>query len=160
MASIQFQLTASRERMDVNPCNAVAVAIAGDCRADRHKIRGWYGLVRAWTVTESESRALLHHASGERRREQVTTIEGLSVDATASSSATGSNSMYPAAAIANRADYERDSAITKKPKPTDADIDQAMRGNIRCCGTYDDIRRAIHRAAEIAAQGKSAGGAL
>jgi aerobic-type carbon monoxide dehydrogenase small subunit (CoxS/CutS family) len=35
-----------------------------------------------------------------------------------------------------------------------------MRGNICRCGTYDDIRRAIHRAAEIGAQNKSAGGAL
>jgi isoquinoline 1-oxidoreductase subunit alpha len=34
------------------------------------------------------------------------------------------------------------------PKPTDADIDRAMARNICRCGTYDRIRRAIHRAAE------------
>ena len=34
-------------------------------------------------------------------------------------------------------------------KPTDADIDRAMRGNICRCGTYSDIRKAIHRAAEL-----------
>jgi isoquinoline 1-oxidoreductase subunit alpha len=32
--------------------------------------------------------------------------------------------------------------------PTDADIDAAMRGNICRCGTYNRIRRAIHRAAK------------
>ncbi|MBI4500210.1 MAG: (2Fe-2S)-binding protein [Gemmatimonadetes bacterium] len=32
--------------------------------------------------------------------------------------------------------------------PTDADIDEAMRGNICRCGTYNRIRRAIHRAAK------------
>ncbi|MBP8231494.1 MAG: (2Fe-2S)-binding protein [Rhizorhabdus sp.] len=33
------------------------------------------------------------------------------------------------------------------PKPTDADIDSAMSGNICRCGTYDRIRAAIKRAA-------------
>ena len=37
--------------------------------------------------------------------------------------------------------------LAKKPKPTDADIDAAMTGNICRCGTYQRIRRAIHRAA-------------
>ena len=32
-------------------------------------------------------------------------------------------------------------------KPTDTDIDDAMTGNICRCGTYQRIRRAIHRAA-------------
>ena len=32
-------------------------------------------------------------------------------------------------------------------KPTDADIDEAMDGNICRCGTYQRIRKAIHRAA-------------
>jgi aerobic-type carbon monoxide dehydrogenase small subunit (CoxS/CutS family) len=40
-----------------------------------------------------------------------------------------------------------------KPEPTDADIDAAMAGNLCRCGTYDRIRRAIHRAAEGAANG-------
>ncbi len=33
------------------------------------------------------------------------------------------------------------------PKPTDADIDAAMAGNICRCGTYPRIRKAIHQAA-------------
>jgi isoquinoline 1-oxidoreductase alpha subunit len=39
--------------------------------------------------------------------------------------------------------------LAKKARPTDADIDEVMRGNICRCGTYQDIRHAIHRAAEI-----------
>jgi aerobic-type carbon monoxide dehydrogenase small subunit (CoxS/CutS family) len=39
--------------------------------------------------------------------------------------------------------------LTKKPNPTDADIDDFMSGNICRCGTYQRIRKAIHRAAEI-----------
>ena len=41
--------------------------------------------------------------------------------------------------------------LTRTPKPTDADIDQAMTGNICRCATYLRIRQAIHRAADLAA---------
>ena len=37
--------------------------------------------------------------------------------------------------------------LATNPKPTDADIDRAMAGNLCRCGTYLRIRRAIHRAA-------------
>lgn len=38
--------------------------------------------------------------------------------------------------------------LNKKPKPTDADIDAAMNGNLCRCGTYPRIRKAIHAAAK------------
>jgi isoquinoline 1-oxidoreductase alpha subunit len=37
--------------------------------------------------------------------------------------------------------------LKQTPRPTDADIDAAMSGNICRCGTYTRIRAAIHRAA-------------
>jgi isoquinoline 1-oxidoreductase alpha subunit len=37
--------------------------------------------------------------------------------------------------------------LNDKLKPTDADIDAAMSGNVCRCGTYPRIRAAIHRAA-------------
>jgi aerobic-type carbon monoxide dehydrogenase small subunit (CoxS/CutS family) len=40
--------------------------------------------------------------------------------------------------------------LERTPKPTDADIDDAMSGNLCRCGTYNRIRAAIHRAAEEA----------
>jgi aerobic-type carbon monoxide dehydrogenase small subunit (CoxS/CutS family) len=42
--------------------------------------------------------------------------------------------------------------LAKVAKPTDADIDNAMSGNICRCGTYQRIRAGIHRAAELAAK--------
>ncbi|OGI45359.1 MAG: (2Fe-2S)-binding protein [Candidatus Muproteobacteria bacterium RBG_16_65_34] len=39
--------------------------------------------------------------------------------------------------------------LAKKPRPTDADIDATMSGILCRCGTYQRIRRAIHRAAEL-----------
>jgi isoquinoline 1-oxidoreductase alpha subunit len=38
--------------------------------------------------------------------------------------------------------------LRENPLPTDADIDDAMTGNICRCGTYQRIRKAIHLAAE------------
>ena len=37
--------------------------------------------------------------------------------------------------------------LAREPDPSDEDIDAAMAGNICRCGTYQRIRRAIHRAA-------------
>ena len=37
--------------------------------------------------------------------------------------------------------------LASNPKPTDADIDAAMGGNICRCGTYSRIREAIKQAA-------------
>ncbi len=43
--------------------------------------------------------------------------------------------------------------LAKNPKPTDADIDAAMAGNLCRCGTYQRIRAAIHLAAREAGGG-------
>jgi isoquinoline 1-oxidoreductase alpha subunit len=43
------------------------------------------------------------------------------------------------------------SLLKRKSKPTDADIDSAMQGNICRCGTYGRIRRAIKVAAGVSA---------
>ncbi len=43
--------------------------------------------------------------------------------------------------------------LAENPRPSDADIDEAMSGNICRCGTYQRIRRAIHRAAGMMAEG-------
>ncbi len=43
--------------------------------------------------------------------------------------------------------------LREAPKPTDADVDDCMAGNICRCGTYQRIRQAIHKAAELKRQG-------
>jgi isoquinoline 1-oxidoreductase alpha subunit len=47
--------------------------------------------------------------------------------------------------------------LAQKAQPTDADIDNAMTGNICRCGTYPRIRAAIHRAAALKAHAKKGG---
>ncbi|MFM9029715.1 MAG: (2Fe-2S)-binding protein [Opitutaceae bacterium] len=46
--------------------------------------------------------------------------------------------------------------LKDNPKPSDADIDGAMAGNICRCATYVRIRQGIKRAAALAAGGKEA----
>jgi isoquinoline 1-oxidoreductase alpha subunit len=43
--------------------------------------------------------------------------------------------------------------LRENPNPTDQDIDDAMSGNICRCGTYQRIRKAIHRAATLQKEG-------
>ena len=44
--------------------------------------------------------------------------------------------------------------LREKSNPSDADIDDCMTGNICRCGTYQRIRRAIHLAAKLKAEGR------
>jgi len=43
--------------------------------------------------------------------------------------------------------------LNGNPKPADGDIDAAMNGNLCRCGTYQRIRKAVHRAADMMAKG-------
>jgi isoquinoline 1-oxidoreductase alpha subunit len=46
--------------------------------------------------------------------------------------------------------------LETNPRPTDAEIDAAMAGNICRCGTYARIRKAVHRAADLMAPDRPA----
>ena len=43
--------------------------------------------------------------------------------------------------------------LRENPRPSDADVDDCMSGNVCRCGTYQRIRRAIHLAAQMKANG-------
>ncbi|MBI5559374.1 MAG: (2Fe-2S)-binding protein [Deltaproteobacteria bacterium] len=43
--------------------------------------------------------------------------------------------------------------LAKNPQPSDGDIDEAMGANLCRCGTYQRIRRAVHRASDLMGQG-------
>ena len=83
-------------------------------------------------------------ASGKK----VTTIEGLSPDSTHPLQVAWVEEQVPQCGYCQSGQIMSAAAmLAKTPKPTDADIDRAMQGNICRCGTYQRIRRAIHRAA-------------
>jgi len=79
---------------------------------------------------------------------RVTTIEGLSPDSSHPVQRAWIEEDVPQCGYCQSGQIMAAAALlTRTPHPTDADIDQAMRGNICRCGTYEAIRRAIHRAA-------------
>jgi aerobic-type carbon monoxide dehydrogenase small subunit (CoxS/CutS family) len=79
---------------------------------------------------------------------RVTTIEGLSPDRSHPVQRAWIEEDVPQCGYCQSGQIMAAVALlARTPHPTDADIDQAMRGNICRCGTYEAIRRAIHRAA-------------
>ena len=80
---------------------------------------------------------------------KVTTIEGLSPDRSHPLQQAWIAEQVPQCGYCQSGMLMTASALlAKKPKPTDADIDDALGGHICRCGTYQRIRRAVHRAAE------------
>jgi isoquinoline 1-oxidoreductase alpha subunit len=78
----------------------------------------------------------------------ITTIEGLSSDVGHRLQAAWIAEEVPQCGYCQSGQLMSAAALlTKTPKPSDADIDAAMSGNICRCGTYQRIRRAIHLAA-------------
>jgi isoquinoline 1-oxidoreductase subunit alpha len=78
----------------------------------------------------------------------VTTIEGLSADATHRVQRAWTTEEVPQCGYCQSGQIMSAAALlASNPKPSDDDIDLAMAGNVCRCGTYDRIRRAIHRAA-------------
>jgi len=83
--------------------------------------------------------------------EPVTTIEGLSADGTHPVQQAWMEMDVPQCGYCQAGQMMSAAALlATTPKPTDADIDKAMNGNLCRCGTYLRIRKAIHKAADIA----------
>ena len=77
----------------------------------------------------------------------ITTIEGLSRDGSHPVQRAWITEDVPQCGFCQSGQVLAAAALlAKKPRPTDAEIDQAMT-NICRCGTYQRLRRAIHRAA-------------
>jgi isoquinoline 1-oxidoreductase subunit alpha len=78
----------------------------------------------------------------------ITTIEGLSRDGSHPVQQAWIAEQVPQCGYCQSGQVMAAAALlARHPKPTDEDIDRGMNGNICRCGTYNRIRRAIHRAA-------------
>ncbi len=78
----------------------------------------------------------------------ITTIEGLSVNRSHPLQKAWIAEDVPQCGYCQSGMIMTAAALLKeKPKPTDQDIDAALGGHICRCGTYQRIRRAVHRAA-------------
>jgi aerobic-type carbon monoxide dehydrogenase small subunit (CoxS/CutS family) len=87
-------------------------------------------------------------AAGDAAGKAITTIEGLSSTSTHPLQVAWVAEQVPQCGYCQSGQLMSAAALlSRTPQPTDAEIDAAMAGNICRCGTYQRIRRAIHRAA-------------
>jgi aerobic-type carbon monoxide dehydrogenase small subunit (CoxS/CutS family) len=85
---------------------------------------------------------------------EITTIEGLSADTDHPLQKAWIAEEVPQCGYCQSGQVMAAAALlARNPKPSDTDIDNAMSGILCRCGTYQRIRRAIHRAANIMAEG-------
>jgi len=156
--AINFTLNGKAQTVDVSPDMPLLWVLRDTLNMTGTKFGCGMALCGACTV----------HINGEATRscitpvpsvsgKKVTTIEGISAD--------GSHPVQQAwiAEDVPQCGYCQSGQImsavallTKKSNPTDADIDDAMSGNICRCGTYQRIRKAIHRAAGQTSKSTSA----
>jgi isoquinoline 1-oxidoreductase subunit alpha len=90
---------------------------------------------------------------------EVTTIEGLSPDLSHPLQRAWIAEDVPQCGYCQSGQIMAAAVLLREnPRPTDAEIDDAMSGNICRCGTYQRIRRAIHLAARMKTAGGKGGG--
>jgi isoquinoline 1-oxidoreductase alpha subunit len=81
---------------------------------------------------------------------EITTIEGLSPDGSHPVQRAWAELDVPQCGYCQAGQIMSAAALlARNPRPTDADIDTAMNGNLCRCATYLRIRKAIHQAAGV-----------
>ena len=157
--AISFTLNGKSQSVDVDPQMPLLWVLRDTLNMTGTKFGCGMALCGACTV----------HINGEATRscitpisavagKKITTIEGLSEDGNHPVQQAWIEIDVPQCGYCQCGQIMSAAALlTKKPNPSDADIDDFMSGNICRCGTYQRIRKAIHRAAEInAGHAKSA----
>jgi isoquinoline 1-oxidoreductase alpha subunit len=147
--SIEFTLNGKAQTVEVSPEMPLLWVLRDTLNLTGTKFGCGMALCGACTV----------HINGEAARscvtpissvagKKITTIEGLSADGTHPVQVAWMAEDVPQCGYCQSGQIMSAVALlAKKSSPTDADIDDAMSGNICRCGTYQRIRKAIHRAA-------------
>ena len=149
MASITFRVNGKSETVDVDPDTPLLWVLRDTLNLTGTKFGCGIAQCGACTVhiDGEPTRSCITAVSGVAGK-KVTTIEGLSANGTHPVVQAWIAEQVPQCGYCQSGQIMSAAALlVGKPKPTDAEIDEAMGGNICRCGTYPRIRRAIHRAA-------------
>jgi isoquinoline 1-oxidoreductase alpha subunit len=149
MAAITLRINGSDRKVDVAPETPLLWALRDTLELTGTKFGCGAGLCGACTVHVDGSpvRSCSTPVS-QVAAKNITTIEGLSVDGRHPLQQAWIEEQVPQCGYCQTGQIMAAAALlTKNPRPSDDQITQAMSGNLCRCGTYDRIRRAIHRAA-------------
>ena len=155
MAAITINVNGKQQAVDVSPETPLLWVLRDTLGLTGTKFGCGMSMCGACTV----------HLNGEAIRscvtpissavgKKITTIEGLSPNVSHPLQiAWVQNNVQPCGYCQSGQIMQAAALLKKKPKPTDDDIDAAMKGNICRCGTYQRIRQAIKQASNQKAGG-------
>lgn len=156
--AIRFTLNGSPQTVDVHPQTPLLWVLRDTLGLTGTKFGCGMALCGACTVQLNGNavRSCVTQVASVAGK-MVTTIEGLSSDGSHPVQQAWIEEDVPQCGYCQSGQImAAASLLAKKARPTDADISEALKGNICRCGTYAQIRRAVHRAAEIKAGGGKA----
>jgi isoquinoline 1-oxidoreductase alpha subunit len=156
--SIDFTLNGKRQTVDVPPTMPLLWVLRDTIGLTGTKFGCGVGQCGACTVQiEGQPMKSCQTNASAVAGKRVTTIEGLSPDRSHPVQRAWMEVDVPQCGYCQSGQIMAAAALLDKtPKPTDADIDTAMQGNICRCATYRSIRKAIHVAADLKAKGGAA----
>ena len=159
MPAFQFTLNGKPQTVDVVAAMPLLWVLRDTLGMTGTKFGCGMALCGACTVhVNGQPMRVLHDAVSSVAGKNVTTIEGLSPDRSHPVQRAWIEEDVPQCGYCQSGQIMTAAALlAKTAQPTDADIDEAMRDNICRCGTYQSIRRAMHRAAQYQAAAGEAG---
>ena len=149
--AITFTMNGTQQTVDVDPQMPLLWVLRDTLNMTGTKFGCGMALCGACTVHINgvASRSCITPISSVAGK-QVVTIEGLSSDGSHPVQVAWIEEDVPQCGYCQSGQIMSAAALlTKKSNPSDADIDDAMSGNICRCGTYQRIRKAIHHAASL-----------
>jgi isoquinoline 1-oxidoreductase alpha subunit len=155
MAAVRFTLNGKPQSVDVVPTMPLLWVLRDTLGMTGTKFGCGMALCGACTVhiDGAPVRACVTPISSVAAK-KVTTIEGLSPERSHPIQRAWIEEDVPQCGYCQSGQIMTAAALlAKTADPTDADIDEAMRNNICRCGTYQQIRKALHLAAQLKRNG-------
>ncbi|HVP39472.1 MAG TPA: (2Fe-2S)-binding protein [Candidatus Saccharimonadales bacterium] len=154
MAAISLTVNGAARSVDVSPDTPLLWVLRDTLHLTGTKFGCGIGACGACTVLlDGEPARSCSTSVAEAAGKRITTIEGLSPDRSHPVQRAWIAEEVPQCGYCQSGQILAAAALlAHHPKPTDADIDAALGGNLCRCGTYPRIRRAVHRAAEEVAK--------
>lgn len=158
MSLYTLTINAKKHRVDVDPDTPLLWIVRDEVGLTGTKFGCGMGLCGACTVLLNGSpiRSCSTPISSIKVTDKLTTIEGLSANNDHAVQLAWIKEQVPQCGYCQSGQILAAAALlAKNTQPTDEDIDQAMAGNICRCGTYSDMRSAIHVAAKALKSNKN-----